>query len=64
MKTTILTIEVILMLGFVISANAYCWGKPYTPAVVIYVPWWSWTMLAVVLVIEFTREWMERKNDE
>lgn len=61
MKTAILTIEVIVMLGFVITANAYTWGKPYTLGIVTYVPWWSWAMLAVVLVAEITREWMERK---
>ena len=60
--TTIEDFAVILMLGFVITAIAYTWGKPYTPAIVAYVPWWGWAMLVVAIVMEITRKCLERNK--
>jgi Na+/glutamate symporter len=62
LSTITTTIAVILMFGFVITANAYTWGKPYTPAIVAYVPWWSWAMLVAAIVMEITRECLERNK--
>ncbi|KKL97548.1 hypothetical protein LCGC14_1833360 [marine sediment metagenome] len=47
------TLIVVFMLAWVIIAGIHTWGKPHTPAIILFIPWYGWACLVVALVVAY-----------